>query len=132
MKHYKVLLLSFLSIILMASCNNSGNGGDEPTPDYGKLIVGKWRTADSTYFEVYNSDGTGKYWDLSDDLQEDEAKLFRWEMDKEVPEHFMQWHQMEITGDEVPQGCMILELTEKKFRYNNEAFRAEYSLIRAE
>lgn len=128
MRHL-VLLLSIISIVLMASCSNNDNSAAQP--DYGKLIIGKWRTADSTYFERYYSDGTGKQWDLKDDVQEDEAVPFRWEMDTEEPTRFMQWIQTSV-GIEVPQACIILELTDNTFKYNNEGFRAEYSLIRAE
>jgi hypothetical protein len=88
-------------------------------------------TNDSTYFEVYYTDGTGKEWDLKDDVQEEEASLFTWEFDEATDDKFIKYYEMEIGGI-VPQYCKILELSATNFRYNNDGLRATYNLIRAE
>ena len=125
--------LSFVALLLltviMTSCNGSG-GGNESNIDKSQ-IVGKWMTADSLYFEVYNSDGTGKEWDLKDDVSEEEASTFTWEFDEEAEDLFFKYYKMEINGTIVPQSCNILELTSTDFKYNNEGLRATYNLIRA-
>ena len=76
--------LSFVALLLLAvfmtSCDGLG-GGDAANIDKSQ-IVGKWMTADGQYFEVYNSDGTGKEWDLRDDVTEEEASKFTWEFDE--------------------------------------------------
>ena len=130
MKKLSFIALALLTVFL-ASCG--GNNGDEETQIDKSLIYGKWMTADSTYFEVYSADGTGKTWDLKDDVQEEDAQTFTWEFDENSADRFTQYHQMEIDGDAVvPQSCIIMELTSEKFSYNNEGLRATYHLIRAE
>ncbi|MBQ8761459.1 MAG: hypothetical protein IJZ06_08580 [Bacteroidales bacterium] len=127
MKKINLLALLFLALIA-TSC---GGGLEDPKIDKTQ-IVGKWMTPDEKYFEVYYSDGTGKFWDLKDDVTEEEASKFTWEFDEGADNKFFQYHEMEIGGAIVPQYCNILELTATNFRYNNDGFRATYNLIRAE
>lgn len=125
--------LSFVALLLltviMTSCNGLG-GGKESNIDKSQ-IVGKWMTTDGNYFEVYYSDGTGKEWDLRDDVTEEEASKFTWEFDEGAEDKFFKYYKMEINDAVVPQYCNILELNSMKFKYNNEGFRATYDLIRA-
>lgn len=125
--------LSFVALLLLAvfmvSCD--GLGGTDTSNIDKSQIVGKWMTADGQYFEVYNSDGTGKEWDLRDDVTEEEALAFTWEFDDATEDKFFKYYKMEINGAIVPQYCNILELTSSVFKYNNEGFRATYNLIRA-
>ncbi len=124
--------LGFIAMLFLAvfftSCG--GTGSDDIKIDKSQL-VGKWMTNDSTYFEVYYTDGTGKEWDLKDDVQEEEASLFTWEFDEATDDKFIKYYEMEIGGI-VPQYCKILELSATNFRYNNDGLRATYNLIRAE
>lgn len=124
--------LSFVALLLLTVCMTSciGLGGKDTQIDKSQL-VGKWMTADSMYFEVYNSDGTGKSWDLRDDVQEEEAQAFTWEFDEGAEDKFIQYQKMEISDAVTPQYCNILELTSTTFKYNNEGFRATYNLVRA-
>ena len=128
MKKLSLIALALLAVVF-TSCD--GLGGEEENKIDKSQIVGKWMTADSTYFEVYNSDGTGKSWDLKDDVNEDEAQKFTWEYDEGSDDKFFQYQEMEI-GGVVPQYCNILELTSTTFKYNNDAMRATYNLVRAE
>lgn len=41
-------------------------------------LYGKWQAA--TLFYTYSSDHTGKTWDTADDVNEDEAMSFTWEL----------------------------------------------------
>ncbi len=125
----KINLLAILFLALFAT--SCGGGTENPKIDKSQ-IVGKWMTPDEKYFEVYYADGTGKFWDLKDDVTEDEASMFTWEFDEGAEDKFFQYHEMEIGDAVVPQYCNILELTSTNFRYNNEGFRATYNLIRAE
>lgn len=128
MKKLGFIALLFLAVC-MTSCGGSGNGGDSQIDK--SQIVGKWMTADGMYFEMYYSDGTGKEWDLRDDVTEEEASWFTWEFDEAADDKFFKYYKMEIGTGVVPQYCNILELTYQKFRYNNEGLRATYNLIRA-
>lgn len=123
--------LSFVALLLLTVCLTScgGLGGKDTQIDKSQL-VGKWMTADSMYFEVYNSDGTGKSWDLRDDVQEEEAQAFTWEFDEGAEDKFFQYHE-NFNGSLVPQYCNILELTSTTFKYNSDALRATYNLVRA-
>ena len=125
--------LGFIALLFLAVCLNSCGpvgGGSETNIDKTQL-VGKWMTSDEQYFEVYYSDGTGKEWDLRDDVQEEEASVFTWEFDEGAKDKFFKYYEMEI-GGVVPQYCNILELTSTNFRYNNEGLRATYNLVRAD
>ena len=133
--------LSFVALLLLTICMVSckGKDKDELTSDMSQngiaidksQIVGKWMTVDGEYFEVYYSDGTGKEWDLRDDVTEDEASKFTWEFDEATKDKFFKYYEMEVGGGIVPQYCKILELTSQKFKYNNDGLRATYDLIRA-
>ena len=127
MKKLGFIALLFLAVFVN-SCGGIG-GGSETNIDKDQL-VGKWMTSDAQYFEVYYSDGTGKEWDLRDDVQEEEASVFTWEFDEGAKDKFFKYYEMEIGGT-VPQYCNILELTSTNFRYNNEGLRATYNLVRA-
>ena len=50
--------------------------------DKKEMIVGLWQI-DNHIFYRFNSDGTGRTWDVNDDLTEDEASEFQWEAFKE-------------------------------------------------
>ena len=125
--------LSFVALLLltviMTSCDGLGGGTTTSNIDKSQ-IVGKWMTSDKMYFEVYYSDGTGKEWDLRDDVQEEEASEFTWEFDEGAKDKFFKYYEMEL-GGLVPQYCNILELSSTKFKYNNEGLRATYNLVRA-
>ena len=107
MKKLSLIALALLAVVF-TSC--SGTGGDEEVKIDKTQLVGRWMTADSTYFEVYFSDGTGKEWDLNDDVNEDEATVFTWEFDNATSDKFIKYYEME-TGGTVPQYCKNLELT---------------------
>lgn len=126
-------LLAILVIALLAtSCKKEEDKQETPQQEEVLTFVGRWMTEDGGYYEVYNDDGTGKFWTPADDVQEEEAQTFTWEMDPSNPKVFIQYHKMEIGDGIVPQVCNILELTKTKFRYNNEGLRAEYNLIRVQ
>ena len=127
----KKLSLIALALIALVFTSCGGLIGNEDAEIDKSLIYGKWMTVDKQYFEVYNSDGTGKFWNLADDVTEDEAQKFTWEFDEGSDDKFIQYHEMEIGGI-VPQYCNILELTSTTFKYNNDALRATYNLVRAE
>lgn len=94
---------------------------------YSELVIGRWKTSDGGHYEVYNSDGTGKMWDPKDDVTEDEADTFDWSI---VGNKLTQIIHFNAGGTDIPQYCNIITLNETTFQYNNEGWKAEYSLIR--
>ena len=95
--------------------------------NYSDLIVGRWRTnAEKPYYEVYYANGTGKMWDTAEDVSEDEADTFDWSIDGNKLTQIMHF----IGGGDLPQYCNIITLNETTFVYNNEGWRAVYTLTR--
>ena len=94
---------------------------------YSELIIGRWKTSDGGHYEVYNNDGTGKMWDPKDDVMEDEADTFEWSIEGNKLTLIVTIQGGQST---IPQYCNIITLNETTFVYNNEGWRAEYSLIR--
>ena len=94
---------------------------------YSELVLGRWKTSDGGHYEVYNNDGTGKMWDPKDDQTEEEADTFNWSIDGNKLTQIIHFIS---AGSDIPQYCNIITLNETTFVYNNEGWKAEYSLIR--
>lgn len=125
-----ILLIAAIVVTLgTVACKKKKTTPTTPQKTYSELIVGRWMTADGGHYEVYNSNGTGKMWDPADDVQEDEADTFDWTMDQPHKQFTQIVHFQEGQGD-VPQYCNILILNENTLKYNNEGFRAEYTLTK--
>ena len=125
-----LLLIATLFVTLFTvSCSKDKNDTNSTQQSYSELIVGRWKTSDGGHFEVYNSDGTGKMWDPADDVQEDEADTFTWSIDEN--NKLTQIVNFQSGAGVVPQYCNILILNETTFKYNNEGWRAEYTMKRA-
>lgn len=121
-----ILIVAFIVTLSVVSCKKKTSN---PTPQktYSELIVGRWMTSDGGHFEVYNSDGTGKMWDPAEDVQEEDADTFDWTIEGS---HMTQMIHFQGGQGEVPQYCNIITLNESHFTYNNEGWRAEYSLVK--
>lgn len=128
MKKVSLLLVVafFAALMTVTSCSkkDKNDGGQS----YSELIVGRWKTADGGHFEVYNANGTGKMWDPADDVQEDEADTFTWEIDSN--NKLTQIITYQSGAGVIPQYCNIITLNSTTFKYNNNGWRAEYNLIR--
>ena len=120
-----LLVVAFLVTLTTMSCKK-----EKPaTKTYSELIVGRWKTADGGHYEVYNANGTGHMWDPADDVQEDEADNFDWSIDEGNKKMTQIIHFQGEQGD-IPQYCSILTLDENTFKYNNEGWKAQYTLTR--
>ena len=113
----------FATLMTFTSCKKDDNDSKK----YAELIVGRWKTADGGYYEVYNSNGTGKMWSPADDVDEDEADTFDWSIDNSRMTQII--HFQGGQGN-VPQYCNILILNENTLKYNNNGWRAEVTLTR--
>ena len=59
-----------------------------------EMLVGLWQN-DGHVFYRFNPDGTGRTWDIDDDITEDEATQFGWEAYEEA---IMMTHKLRIRG----------------------------------
>lgn len=127
-----LLIVSFfVTLMTFSSCSKKDKEEDNTTSQsYSELIVGRWMTSDGGHFEVYNADGTGKMWDPADDVQEDEADTFEWSIDSN--NKLTQIVHFQSGAGVVPQYCNIITLNETTLKYNNEGWRAEYTLTRVQ
>ena len=121
-----LLIVAFFVTLGMFSCKKEN---PESSQSYSELVVGRWKTSDGGHYEVYNSNGTGHMWDPADDVQEDEADQFNWTIDENAKQMTQIIHFQGGQGD-VPQYCNILTLNESTFKYNNEGWRATYTLTK--
>ena len=72
-------LIYFLgAIILMVGISSCDGGNTEENFDV-TLLYGRWQ--EGTVFERYDDTGLGATWDVSDDLEEEEAQLFKWTLE---------------------------------------------------
>ena len=127
-----LLIAAFIVTLLTVSCKKKKT--EEPAVQektYAELIVGRWMTDGGGHYEVYDEGGTGHMWDPADDVQEDEADNFDWTIDQ-AHNHMTQVIHFQGGQGDVPQSCNILILNETTLKYNNEAMKAEYTLIRVQ
>ena len=109
MKKILVCLMMCFSIsILFNSCTKYEVSFDE------SLLIGKW--VSGTIFYKYVSDYTGKTWDTSDDVTEEEAQSFTWSLVKEELTHI---HILEVGGS-VPKVYKVTELTASSLKYQDD------------
>ncbi len=105
-KIVKFLLVGFVLLIALNSCEK------EETFDE-SLLIGRW-VSGTVYFR-YKADYTGYTWDTSDDVGEDEAQPFTWELNKS---ELTQIHIMQIGGN-VPKVYTVTELTDNTLKYKD-------------
>ena len=75
----KKLIYLFGAIILLLGVS-SCNGLDFNDEDFDvSLLYGRWQ--EGSVYERYDSSGLGATWDASDDVEEEEAQLFKWTLE---------------------------------------------------
>ncbi len=121
-----LLVAAFIVTLFTVSCSKKKDEDNSKT--YSELIVGRWKTADGGHFEVYDANGTGHMWDPADDVQEDEADTFTWSFDSN--NKLTQIITYQSGAGVIPQYCNILILNETTLKYNNDGWRAEYTLTK--
>lgn len=102
------LFVALISTAFLVSCETEETTFDDT------YLIGKWQSG--TEFYKYLVDGTGKTWDTSDDVQEDEAQSFTWTLVQSELTHI---HVMEIGGG-VPKVYTVTELTETSLKYSDD------------
>ncbi len=114
------LMTTTLVAIMFVSCEKEDDFFDEA------LLAGKWQSG--TLFERYFANGNGYTWDISDDVQEDEAQNFTWTL---VKTELTQIHIMEMGGNLVPRFYTVTELSPTRLRYRDD-FGKSYSFTRVD
>lgn len=69
------------------------------------LIIGLWQSG--TVFYRFNEDGSGRTWDIADDVTELEGSKLTWEVNKT---RFIHYHQMEVNDAIIPKAYNINHL----------------------
>lgn len=69
------------------------------------LIIGLWQSG--TVFYRFNEDGSGRTWDIADDVTELEGSKLTWEVNKT---RFIHYHQMEVNDAIIPKAYNINNL----------------------
>ncbi len=109
MKRIWYILASVLLVsMLLYSCQKDDNTSYDET-----LLYGKWQSG--TLYYKYLSDHTGSTWDTKDDVHEDEAQPFTWQL---VNSELRQTHPGDM-GQVVLKYYTITELTSKTLKYKD-------------
>ena len=124
MKKISLITIMLVALFAMTSCSKDDSESNQ------ELIVGRWKSVSANYYEVYNSDGTGKMWNEDDDVTEDEADTFTWQFEDNDNSKFTQIINFHSGSASLPQMCNILVLTESSFSYNNDGWRRTENLKR--
>ena len=119
-----MIITVLIAAFAMTSCSKDDSESNQ------ELIVGRWKSVSANYYEVYNSDGTGKMWNEDDDVYEDEADTFTWQLEDSDKSKFTQIINFHSGSASLPQMCNILVLTESSFSYNNDGWRRTENLKR--
>ena len=110
----KILKFYFILIGVVFIINSCKKKETEVTFDE-NLLIGKWVT-NNTIYSKYTSDHNGATWDTKDDVREDEAQKFTWNLNKAVLNHT---HTIEINGS-VPKVCTITTLNATSLVYKDD------------
>lgn len=94
----KILVSLCVVLFLFAGCNKKKFDVAD--------LYGRW--ASGTLYEIYNASGNGLTWDESDDVTEEEAQSFTWELEDAT---LTRYHQMEGSAAVVPKTYTIKTLT---------------------
>lgn len=93
---------------MFSSCDTEVFQPDE------SLLYGTW--VRGTEYWTYAQDYTGKTWDVADDVTEDEAQKFTWELSGT---QLTQYHQMESSSTIIPKSYKVVSLTTSTLSYED-------------
>jgi hypothetical protein len=110
MKRILFCLAVFAVPVLFHSCGSEDSAEFDET-----LLYGKWKSG-TLYYKYVLDDHTGSTWDTADDVQEDEAQKFTWQLRGST---LTQNHTQEM-GGAVPKSYTITQLTSSTLRYKDD------------
>ena len=112
-KHWYRMLAALCLLPFFCACLPE----DDPPYEFDTdLLPGKWLLDDSMLYYRYNEDGTGCTWDEADDITEDEAQPFTWEVDGNQMIHL---HITETGTAQVPKYYILTQLTDSRLCYHD-------------
>ncbi|HOF15511.1 MAG TPA: hypothetical protein PLF32_02615 [Bacteroidales bacterium] len=115
-----------ISVILFIGLTTASCNLFRRKPNFDKeLLIGKWQQG--SLYERYHANGTGSTWDTADDVNEDEAQPFTWNL---VEDELTQIHIMEM-GGKIPKVYTITALTSSKLNYRDD-YGKSYSFTKIE
>ncbi|MBR4433282.1 MAG: hypothetical protein IK058_00210 [Bacteroidales bacterium] len=105
-----------ISIVLLLLTSLCACNPEDPTEgDYDVTnLYGKWCQEGTKVYYKYNDDGTGATWDESDDVYEDEAQAFTWDVEGSEMIHI---HLTETGTAQVPKYYIITWLSFDELDY---------------
>ena len=71
-----VFLLGAVFLLGFSSCGDLNSGDDSFDAS---MLYGRWQ--EGSVYERYDETGLGATWDASDDVEEEEAQLFKWTLE---------------------------------------------------
>ena len=75
----KKLIFFFGAILLLLGVSSCGELNFDNDDFDVSLLYGRWQ--EGSVYERYDNTGLGATWDASDDVEEEEAKLFKWTLE---------------------------------------------------
>ena len=81
-----------------------------------QLIMGKWR--EGTDYYRYDEGHAGATWDTADDVSEEEATTFTWEINGS---RLLHYHRFSVGEAIVPKAYTLTKLTSSELQYHDDA-----------
>ena len=111
-----LLVLAVMAVVMVSSCSKL-MGGDASFEE--SFLYGKWQSG--TLFYKYASDHSGKTWDTSDDVTEEEAMNLTWELvNAELTHIYVTELSADGTKAAVPKVYTVTTLTANTLIYEDD------------
>ena len=108
----KKILYILFAMILSVGLSSCGGGESDKEFDV-TLLYGRWQ--EGSVFERYDETGLGATWDVGDDVNEEEAMLFKWSLEGST-----MIHEYIGTFVIVPKVYTINTLNESQLTYSDD------------
>ena len=114
----KKIIFLFGAILLLgfSSCGDLNFGDDSFDAS---MLYGRWQ--EGSVYERYDESGMGATWDVSDDVSEAEAQLFKWSLDGA-----MLVHEHIGTFVTVPKVYTVTQLDATQLTYSDDYGKTHY------
>ena len=115
-KIFALLACALLAVLFVSSCTKL-SGDDASFKE--SFLYGKWQSG--TLFYKYASDYTGRTWDTSDDVTEEEGTRFTWELvNAELTHIYVTELGADGTKASIPKVYTVTTLTETTLIYEDD------------
>ncbi|MBO7204149.1 MAG: hypothetical protein IIY14_04455 [Bacteroidales bacterium] len=115
-KIFALVLGAVLAVVMVSSCSKL-IGGEASFEE--SFLYGKWQSG--TLFYKYASDYTGRTWDTSDDVTEEEGTRFTWQLvNAELTHIYVTELSADGTKASVPKVYTVTTLTANTLVYEDD------------